>query len=66
MIAHAVDLAVGVGGDAGGCEGDQRADGGCAGQRDFVEEVLVDVGVGDWVSFDEVARGSSHFDDGIG
>ena len=66
VIAEAVEEAVGVGGDAGRGEGDQRAErGGLALQRELVEEVAVDVGVHGGVVFDEVAAGFD-VDDGGG
>ncbi len=49
MVAEAVEEAVGVGGDAGRGEGDERAEGGgLALERELVEEVAIDVGVAWW------------------
>ena len=58
MVAEAVKEAVGVGGDAGRGERDQRAErGGRALQRHLVEQVAVNVDVESGVVFDQVARG---------
>ena len=56
MVSEAMKEAVGVGGDAGGGEGNQRAERrGRAFQRDFVEQVAVHVDMECGIVFNQVA-----------
>ena len=60
VIAQAVEQAVGIGGDAGGGSGDERAErGGWLSSGTFAEQVAVDVGVEGGIGLDEIAVGST-------